>query len=186
MRGRVRLATLQDAHAIAEAHFRSRVAGYRGHEPDDWLDPSQLKRHLALWTHWLKEPSSAPSSTFVAEVDGRVVGFVGVAASRDPDDDPAKVGQVTAIYVDPCCWRQGVGRSLLDAALQALSARGFESASAWTYATTMRSRRFYEACGWTTDGVERPDPRGRAPNHIRYRRALSPLTQRARSDAPET
>ncbi len=92
MTGRVRPATLQDAQAIAEAHFRSRVAAYRGHEPDDWLDPSHLKRHLALWTRWLKEHSSAPSSTLVAEVEGRVIGFVGIAASRDADGDPTKVG----------------------------------------------------------------------------------------------
>ena len=76
------------------------------------------------------------------------------------------------MFVDPAAWRQGVGAALMQAALAGLHERGFEEATVWTFEQTMRSRSFYEALGFRTDGGRQRRFGGEKAVEIRYRRAV--------------
>lgn len=65
-----------------------------------------------------------------------------------------EAGEVYALYVAPEWWSTGAGRSLMTAALAALSQGGYQRAVLWVLAGNARARRFYEHAGFTADGAE--------------------------------
>lgn len=80
--------------------------------------------------------------TWVAEVDGRIVGF----CSAD-----ARTASIWALFVDPTDERRGHGRRLLAPAVAWLRSVGAEKIVLGTAPGT-RAERFYRAGGWITDG----------------------------------
>ena len=101
-----------------------------------------------------------------------MLGFVGFGTTRDEDVDPARVAEVHGLYVHPTHWRRGVGRRLLQAAIEALAADGFDTATLWTLADSEESRAFYEAVGWRTDGAESVWEERDGLRLVRYRLTL--------------
>ena len=81
---------------------------------------------------------------WVAETDGRVVGFAIGEAST---------GSVWALFVDPAWEGRGVGRTLQTVMLEWLFAAGAETVCLSTTPGT-RAERFYLASGWTAAGSE--------------------------------
>jgi L-amino acid N-acyltransferase YncA len=83
-----------DAEQIALVHIRTWQTAYRGQLPSAFLDSldSDLPRRSGMWAaHISKDPP-----LLVAEVDGRVVGFVSYGPSRD-DDAGDQVAELYAI-----------------------------------------------------------------------------------------
>lgn len=78
-----------------------------------------------------------PEGLFIAEAQGRIVGFLYAVARRVPlvatDLEPEN-GWITAFGVDPEYQRQGVGTSLMEAAFGFFSARGRRTVSFSDYA----------------------------------------------------
>lgn len=108
----------------------------------------------------------------VALADGEVVGFAAVMSSRDDDASP-KCGEVAAIYLYPEVWDRGIGRVLMDAALNRLAADGFTEVTLWVLDGNARAIRFYEHAGFRPDGARKTDDsRGFALHELRYRRKL--------------
>lgn len=100
-----------------------------------------------------------------------VVGFANVGPSRDENADG--VGEVGAIYLLADHWGQGLGCTLMAAALASVTDFGFEQATLWVLDTNERARRFYEAGGWAPDGATNTDTqRGFPIAEVRYRRRL--------------
>ncbi|HEY4097362.1 MAG TPA: GNAT family N-acetyltransferase [Baekduia sp.] len=90
----------------------------------------------------------------VAEEDGRIVGVVAFARGQVSRDDRTVVpglAHVSAVFVAPDRWRQGIARTLLDAAEDAMRERGFERAQLWTLEGSP-AERLYTALGWARDG----------------------------------
>lgn len=85
------------------------------------------------------------------EVDGEIVGFVGVGPSRDRGAD----GELFTIYVHPGHWGTGVGRALIVAGEEELRKLGHRDAILWVLGDNPRARRFYELAGWAADGTAR-------------------------------
>ena len=77
----------------------------------------------------------------VAEADGRVAGFA-VVQSHDG------FTELDGLFVERTAWRQGVGRSLVDAATH--DAR--RSGHALLVIAGEDARGFYERCGFTLEG----------------------------------
>jgi RimJ/RimL family protein N-acetyltransferase len=170
---RVRPAVQSDATAFGLVHVRSWQAAYRGLMPQSYLDALDPEQRASVWQRWLSA-LEAPRATFALEhpVDG-VVGFVGVAASRDPDADPALVGEVASIYLQPSHWGLGGGRLLMDEAVRSLAQAGFRRATLWVLETNERARRFYAAAGWRPDGDRKIDESFGIPlAEVRYARDL--------------
>jgi GNAT superfamily N-acetyltransferase len=133
-------------------HVRSWQAGYRGIVDDGVLDGLSIDRRERAWHERLTAPGDA-SQTLVAERDGVVVGFCGLATpARDPDAEP-RTAEVAAIYVDPDHWRAGAGTALLDAALDGLRHDGWERVTLWVLERNARGRAFYARRGFTPDGA---------------------------------
>jgi GNAT superfamily N-acetyltransferase len=83
-----------------------------------------------------------------------------------------ETGEVYALYVSPDWWSTGTGRSLMAAALAALSQAGYPRAVLWVLAGNARARRFYERAGFTADGAENVLTGLGGVLEVRYARAL--------------
>jgi GNAT superfamily N-acetyltransferase len=92
-------------------------------------------------------------ASFVAEIDGRIVGFATLVAK--PDLEP----EVEELFVEPAEWGKGVGRRLLEEAARRAASSG---ASMVRVAANPRAQAFYEACGFEVIG-QVPDAFGFAP-----------------------
>jgi ribosomal protein S18 acetylase RimI-like enzyme len=166
----VRPATLDDAYAIADIHVRSWRAAYRGLLPDDVLARLSVERREAMWRTAVGSPDVA---VLVADRDGVVVGFVEVGATHDLEADPTTTGEVIAIYAHPDVYGQGVGRRLMEGAVDELGRRGFVRATLWVFASNDRARRFYDRVGWRLDGATKIDQYGDTDMHeVRYARVI--------------
>ena len=170
----IRRAHRADAAAVAGVHVATWQAAYRGLLPDPYLDALDAERWRTGWESVLVTSARPRAGTLVAghrpEV---VVGFVDVQPTRDPDADPASVGEITSLYVRPDTWATGVGRQLLSAGEETLRGHGFEEASLWVLHGNLRARHFYERAGWSVDGSTKDDVvAGTQVREVRYRRRL--------------
>jgi L-amino acid N-acyltransferase YncA len=122
----------------------------------------------ALWDELLAMPEL---TLLVAEEDGELRGYAGCGSSRDPDTAP-EVGEVRSMFVASGSWRTGVGRGLMEAALDELRERGYSDAIVWSFADNERANAFYESFGFERDGGERSEERWGHISEVRYRRRL--------------
>jgi GNAT superfamily N-acetyltransferase len=165
---RIREAEPKDARDIAEIHVQSWRAAYRGQLTDDFLDGLNVEDRLEMHRLALEDPP-AEYRMWLAEEDGRAIGFAVTGRSEDADADE-RTAEVFAIYLDPDHVGTGLGRSLFSHAVDDLRGRGFRSATLWVLETNAAARRFYEVAGWTLDGAttsERVDREMRPT--VRYR-----------------
>jgi ribosomal protein S18 acetylase RimI-like enzyme len=170
---RIRPARTGDAAQIALVHVRSWQGAYRGLVPQEYLDGLDPARRLVGWERILAEFDPVSGGVLVAEEGPRVQGFVAYCPSRDDDTDPRDTGEVTVLYLRPEAWGQGTGRRLMTAAVDGLTAAGYEQAILWVLDSNARARRFYGAAGWSPDGsVKDEDIAGAAVTELRYRRSL--------------
>lgn len=167
----VRTAKPRDATGIGVVHVRSWQAIYRGHFPDEFLEGLDPKVRATRWKAFLRDNGESRGKLLVTELDGQIVGFANVGPSRDPE--LPELGEVRAIYLLPEYWNHGLGRELMAAALEALTAAGFAEAMLWVLEANDRARRFYEKGGWYADGAAKEDEGFGFPiREVRYRRAL--------------
>jgi ribosomal protein S18 acetylase RimI-like enzyme len=172
----IRAARVEDAAQIAIVHVRSWQSAYQGLLPQAYLDGLDPAQRVGRWERSLTEVDETTGGVLVAEDDddGHLIGFISYSQSRDADADPKQVGEVGAIYLLSDAWRNGVGRRLMNAALGRLAEAGFTEATLWVLDSNVRARRFYEAGGWSADGVLKSDEsRGFPIMEVRYRKSLS-------------
>src|SRR5437879_1904890 len=123
----IREASLEDAEAIARVHVATWQAAYRGIVPDEYLDSLDVTDRTARWRQGLAAPGGP---TWVAEIEGRVVGWANAGPSRD-EDDQAAPGELYGIYVEAASWGHGPGRHLMEEATAWLRPR-YPEATLWT------------------------------------------------------
>jgi GNAT superfamily N-acetyltransferase len=169
----IRLAAVPDAADIAEVHVRSWQGAYRGLMPQEHLDALDPAARAERWTRSLGAVDGIHAGVLVAEGHEGVQGFASFGPTRDPDENPEQVGEVTAIYLIPAAWGTGCGRALMTAALQRLAVAGYREMTLWVLDTNARARRFYAAAGLHPDGSEKADDSDGFPlRELRYRRSL--------------
>lgn len=163
-----------DEVAIARVHVVTWQVAYRGMIPDAHLDGLSGAKRSENWRQIINELDPPASGAFVALDGPEVVGFAHFCQSRDGDAD-GSVGEITAIYVHPEHWGEGIGRGLIQLAVDSLVDAGNSSATLWVLAGNARARRFYEDCGWMADGATKQDERvGFTLHEVRYATALRP------------
>jgi ribosomal protein S18 acetylase RimI-like enzyme len=171
----IRAARVTDASQIAVVHVRSWQGAYRGLLPQAYLDGLDPAQRVGRWQRSLAEAEDRRNGVLVADASGTLLGFVGYSPSRDGDADPARVGEIDAIYLLPNAWGKGVGRLLMVAALGRLAEAQFDRVTLWVLDSNVRARRFYEAGGWLADGARKiEDSRGFPVAQVRYKRSLMP------------
>ena len=122
---------------------------------------------------WATAIEQSETLLLVATTGETLRGFCSLLPSRDADASSA-VGEITAIYVDPACWRAGVGTSLIEAIIEAAHARDFSDLTLWVLTSNTSARAFYEARGFETDGHTKTEERaGFSMHETRYRRRIA-------------
>jgi GNAT superfamily N-acetyltransferase len=167
----IREGGLKDAEAVAGIHVRAWQSAYRGQLTDDYLDGLKVENRVEMHRAALGSPPPE-YRMWLAEEDGRAVGFAVTAKSQDADADE-RTAEIYAIYLEPDRIGAGVGRALFAHAVDDLRTRGFRTATLWVLETNERTRRFYEIAGWKLDGTttsERVDCEMRPT--VRYRAEL--------------
>jgi GNAT superfamily N-acetyltransferase len=165
----IRQAALADVPAIAEVHLRSWQWAYRGQLPDDFLNglSQTLDRRIDVYRAAL--PNLPPDHRWwVAEHNGKIVGFAITQPSRD-EDAPPMTAEVALIYLLQEAAGKGIGRRLFAHAVDDLRLRGYKQAWLWVLEGNARARRFYEAAGWRPDGASKKEERpGAVLREVRY------------------
>ncbi len=170
----VRPATGGDAGDIAAIHVGSWRAAYRGMVPDALLESLSIERLTGRWRQDIASlEAGSEARVWVAERDGRLVGFASTGSSRD-EDATDQTAQLITLYVHPDAMGGGAGQALLDHATDDLRTRGYAEATLWVLASNNRTRRFYERSGWRHDGTVKTEPFGEWPLEVaRYRIPLA-------------
>lgn len=140
----IRQADVCDAAGIGKVHAESWRTTYRGIVPDTFLDAidedewsERQRRNLA----------DAPQNvvSFVAEVEGQIVGWAVGGPNREPKLDHA--GELYAVYLLSGHQREGIGLELTVATARWLADNGMDSMVVWVLTANQQARRFYEALG---------------------------------------
>ena len=140
----IRRPTLDDAAGTARVHALSWKSAYRGIVPDEFLDAIDVEewaeRHRRSM---VEDPEDFVS--YLAEVDGEIVGWALGGPNRDPALDYA--AELFTLYLLPNYTRQGIGRRLMRAVAESLVESGFGSMVLLVLADNWPARRFYESLG---------------------------------------
>ena len=94
-----------------------------------------------------------PEDHIVAKDGDRVIGYAAYGAQEDAPG----TGEVFGLYVLSEYHGTGVGRRLMQAALEQLKA--YPVICLWTLKENRRAIRFYEKCGFAADGQEQVNTR---------------------------
>jgi GNAT superfamily N-acetyltransferase len=157
----IRPGTAEDAAAVAGVQIASWQEAYKHLFTEEQLAAISLPDRIEFWRRF-------PPT--VAEVEGEVVGFVTVGTAHD---DPDADGELYAIYVLPDHWGTGVGRALMESGEARLQELGHSRVILWVWEDNPRARRFYEAAGWTADGLAKDaEFWGMSGRVVRYAKTL--------------
>jgi len=121
-------------------HYKAWQQAYTGLVDQSCLDKMSVEKCVLIAYKW-------PDNLLVAKDGERVVGFVGYGDCRN--DDMKDAGEVFALYVLAEYYGKGVGRALMDAALDLLPQ---DRVAVWVLQGNKRAIRFYEKCGFRPDG----------------------------------
>lgn len=173
-----------DAWAIADIHVASWQSAYREILPARYLDSLHV---VDVGPRWLQRVQTQVRlrplvcDLWVIEENGTVVGFSLLGACRDQarGDEADMIGfagEVHMIYLHPRRLGAGLGKHLLEHALDLLAQRGYYWAVVWVLEDNHRAQAFYRRMGLRPDGARRFDRfEGRAVPVLRFARALNPV-----------
>jgi ribosomal protein S18 acetylase RimI-like enzyme len=149
----IRIATPDDAPALAAMHVASWHETYTGLLPDKMLSGLSVESRAAAWATIMQDPGTEPATerstaVYLAEHQGAIIGFGSCGAQRT-ESLKAKGydGEVSAIYVLREFQKRKIGTRLLRAMSSELIRRGFNAAALWVLRENLRARRFYEHVG---------------------------------------
>jgi ribosomal protein S18 acetylase RimI-like enzyme len=131
----LRPATAADVEQVARTWAAGWADGHLGHVPDELVA-------LRTAASFRSRAAEQVGDTTVAEVDGRVAGFVMVVAD-----------EVEQVYVDRAHRGSGVAGILLAEAARQVAAAGHSRAWLAVATGNARARRFYERQGWVDEGA---------------------------------
>jgi GNAT superfamily N-acetyltransferase len=165
----LREATSEDVPVICEINVRGWRAAFRELFPDEFLDTMDPGDRRSAFAELVADRSDHRSAVVVDH--GDVVGFVILGPPQAEELDPARARELWGLYIEPDRIGTGIGRILMDYALDYLRAGGWDYAILWTLRDIDRTCRFYEAAGWRRDGEERiwEIPEGNPVTLVRYR-----------------
>ena len=87
-------------------------------------------------------------SALVAELDGRVVGFIIGGASRWEYGVPENIGWIDTIGVDPACQRKGIARVLFDKMTESLKKGGVDTITTFVNRRDWVLLKFFKNMGF--------------------------------------
>jgi len=149
----IRIATPNDAPALAAMHVASWRETYTGLLPDKMLSSLSVESRAAAWAKIMQDPGTEPAterSTVVhlAEHQGAIIGFGSCGAQRTESlNAKGYDGEISAIYVLHEYQKRKIGTRLLRTMSSDLVSRGFSAAALWVLRENTKARRVYERFG---------------------------------------
>jgi GNAT superfamily N-acetyltransferase len=160
-----RLATPDDAGAIARLHAESWRSSYRGLYPDAYLDGEVFADRAAVWQQRFSATKHPAALTLVAEEGGEVIAF----AHSLVDDDPEWGTLLDNLHVHPERKRLGIGRGLMaETAAWVQDAGSTLGLYLWVLEGNTPARLFYDALGGRVTGRGTSDEGGSSVPSLRY------------------
>lgn len=167
----IRLAQPGDAQGVARVMVASWHAAYTGIVPKPFLDAHvTMDEYLPRFERIVASPAK---TCHIAVIHGHIIGVFAIGKLRD-EDATAEDGELFSLYLHPDYFSKGYGRQMIKAALAKLAQANFSTVSLWVLAQNIRARRFYEACGFVPDGLEKTIDLGAPLVEMRYRLAFLP------------
>ncbi len=129
----LKLLTVESFNGVTlEQNVEQSLGVLNGH---DWR--WRKSRHIA------DDASANPAGIFVAESDGRIIGYISTLIDRD-----AGKGRIPNLAVDSTARGEGLGRRLIEHALDYFRREGLAYAMIETMAQNEIGRHLYPSCGF--------------------------------------
>jgi ribosomal protein S18 acetylase RimI-like enzyme len=103
---------------------------------------------------WKREED--PANTLVAEVDGAVAGYVKLRQATELESS-RHVLHVAGLAVDPAHQGEGIGRDLMESAVEAAERRGARRLTLRVLGPNKRAQKLYESLGFEVEGIQREE-----------------------------
>lgn len=170
-----RIARASDAPAVGLVQAAVWRDAYGHVLPPEVVDQFDGPSFARVWRDSLNAPPSPRHVLLVGCAGDQVVGFAAVGPSADTDATETS-GEVLTLGVHPDARRNGHGSRLLNAAVDTLRGKGFDSLSTWILATDEATRAFLTAAGLSPDSAYRDrviDADGTVAREVRLTADLS-------------
>lgn len=170
-----RIARASDAPAVGLVQAAVWRAAYGHVLPPEVVEQFDGPNFARVWRDSLNAPPSPRHVLLVGCAGEQVVGFAAVGPSLDTDAAETS-GEVLALGVHPDARRSGHGSRLLNAAVDTLRGKGFDSMSTWILAQDEAGRAFLTAAGLSPDSAYRDrviDADGKVAREVRLTADLS-------------
>ncbi|MEX1038834.1 MAG: GNAT family N-acetyltransferase [Acidimicrobiia bacterium] len=165
----IRSAQRGDVSTIAAINVRGWQAAFRDIIPDNFLDRMDSEERRSFVGRMIR--TGDPYHVAVAEDAGEVVGYVMLGPPISEDLESSGIHELYSLYIEPDRIGTGLGRSLMDHAIQYLRNGDWDGAVLWTFQDAQRTSKFYERAGCYRDGTETIEeiPEGNPVIQVRYR-----------------
>jgi GNAT superfamily N-acetyltransferase len=149
----IREATTEDSRAMAEIHVRAWRGAYRGIVAGQLLDDLSVDLREKSWRSVVAGEIS-PGFTLVAEDDdGSIAAFCSLALPSRDEGAGEQTAEITATYVNPPRWGEGLGRSLMEQVAKRLADGSWDDVTLWIFMRNAQGRAFYARCGFRLGGT---------------------------------
>lgn len=141
-----------DETSLAYIQTESWKAAFKGILSDEDLQKyTEISRATAMYKRLLDDNIG---NGYILEVDGTPHCIAYWDKSRD--DDMSDYAELICIHSMQGKWRNGFGTKMMDRVLEDIKAAGYRKVMLWVFTENERARRFYEACGYVTNGKVKP------------------------------
>ena len=137
-----KMETADEIKGKAFVAWRSWHEAYTGLVSQEYLDNLTLEKCE-------KVAFSLTDDFWVAKDNNQVVGFIGFG---NRGEEAPEAGEIFTLYVLSDYYGKGVGRDLMNEALQHL--QGYSTICLWVFKENKRAIHFYQRCGFYPDGTE--------------------------------
>jgi len=146
----IRPATIADAAVLAHIHVEGWRAAYDGQVDPDFLVQLSVSERESDWKRWFAD--SGMHVLLAEDTGGVPCGLISFGKLRTPIPGASPIrppysAEIYAFYILPAYWRQGLGKELLQAAVQALRPLKHRSLSLWVLEKNARAVAFYKTMG---------------------------------------
>lgn len=149
-----RIARPSDAPAVGLVQAAVWRDAYADVLPPEVVEQFDGPSFARVWRDSLATPPSPRHVLLVGCAGDQVVGFAAVGPSADADARETS-GELLALGVHPEARRSGHGSRLLNAAVDTLRGKGFDSLSTWILVKDESARAFLAAAGLSPDSAFR-------------------------------
>lgn len=145
----IRPATEEDIPAIARIHVPAKQKAYASAVDQDYLQNKTFEEYEGVWTHYM---TAGDATQYLALIHNQPVGVISFGRLRTPPPGTSRIrplyaAEIFGIHVHPDYWKQGVGKALLQKAVEDLKNQKLRSLCLWVIKGNENAIKFYDHMG---------------------------------------